>query len=129
MGVGEQLLESADRRKRDDAIADMVELDDEDLANFVASQRRPAGDQEVRRLVVDREIVMVLGQMRTEIRIARKEEIAPFAVEDHCIVIIVERSPADRLVMNQRGMRSVNGKQALLPSAQRIVEVVVDDGL
>src|SRR5712691_6405345 len=102
MGIGEQLLQPADRRKRDDAIADMVELDDEDLANFVASQRRPAGDQELRRLVVYRKIVMVLGQMRAEIRVACEEEIAPFAVEDGSIVIVVERGPADRLVMNER---------------------------
>src|SRR5260370_31875926 len=108
MGVGEQLLQSADRRKRDDAIADMVELDDENLANFIAAQRRPAGDQELRRLVVDREIVMVLRQMRAEIRIAGKKEIAPFPVEDRRIVIVVERGPADRLVMNERGMRRIN---------------------
>src|SRR5712671_5826897 len=72
---------------------------------------------------------MVFRQMRIEKRIAREEEIAPFAVEDRGIVIVLERGSADRLAVNERGMRGIDVDQPAPPGPQGEIDVVVDDRL
>src|SRR4029077_20871515 len=58
-GVGEMLLQTPDRGECDDAVADVVELDDEDPADLIAWEYRSAGHQQPGRLVIDRKVVSV----------------------------------------------------------------------
>jgi hypothetical protein len=60
-GIGKMLLQPAHRGKRGNAITDVIELDDEDPANLVPVDRRPTADHNLRRLVIDDQIVEVLG--------------------------------------------------------------------
>src|SRR5262249_44120706 len=123
----EMALEAPHRRKGDDAIADVVELDDEDFANFVAVERVAAGDQEAVRFGVRREIVLMAREMRVEIRVAGQEKIAPFAGEGGGVVDVRHRSAADGLIMDQAGMWRVDGNEPFAARAQAIIEVIVDD--
>ena len=106
--IRETLLQAAQRRKGDDAIADMVELDHQDFADFVALQHRPASDQHLVRLAVGREIVLVPRQMRAEKRVAGEKQVAPFAVEDGGIVLVGHAGTADGLVMDESRVRREN---------------------
>ena len=113
--------------KGNDAIADMVELDDEDPADLAAQEGRPAGHHQPGRLWLDREIIVVLRQMRMKKRIARDKDMPPLGIENHRIVFIFERRPADHLMVDQPGVRGVDVEQAALPGAQAIIDIVVDD--
>src|SRR5260370_39964173 len=101
------LLQAPHRRKGDDAIADMVKLDGEDLADAVALDERAAGDGKLRRLVLDGKVVVLLRQTGVKKRIARDKDVPPFAVEGGRIVGVVEGGPADHLGVDQRGGRGM----------------------
>src|SRR3977135_2641588 len=83
----------------------MVELDDQDFADLVALQYLPTGHQNLVRLAIGREIFLVWREMRVEKRVSGQKEVAPFAVEHGGIVLVRHPGSADRLVMDQPGVR------------------------
>src|SRR5207237_3323243 len=64
--LGEMPLQTPHRRERDEAIADVVELEKQDLADVIAIERRPAGNQDAVWFAVGRKIVLMAREMRAQ---------------------------------------------------------------
>src|SRR5439155_23698480 len=88
-------LEAPHGGKGNDAGADMVELDDEDLAYAVSVNERPAGNRKLRRLMLHGKVVVVLRQAGVKKRVAADKDMPPFALEHRGVELVVEGGAAD----------------------------------
>src|SRR5207302_8220351 len=101
-------LEAPNGGNGSDAVADMVELDDEDLADAVPINEWPTGNRQLRRFMLDGKVVVVPRQTGVEKRVAGDKDMPPFVLERGGVVRVVEGSAADHFMVDQGGVRDID---------------------
>src|SRR5438552_14013994 len=121
------IFEPADRRRRANTVADVIELDDQYLFYGAPVEQRVTGAHHFHRLTVQNHVVELFRKSWMMIGIAVPEGVAPSVLEHRGIVPLVGRAAAGALVVNQNRVRREDAEKPLRPDFETIVEVVVDD--
>src|SRR5690606_10722897 len=125
----ESRLEAADRGKRGDKVANVVEFHDQNAPHLVLVAKWMTRVDLAYRLVVERVVAHIAAESGMVERISLEAEVTPSRNEAGAVVGIFQARSTGELVVRQAHMRGEDHETARLMQPQTEVDVVVDDAM